>query len=376
MPATPATSLRTPQAWLVSPGFDGLWIIGPAFWITAIVLCFAGEIHDLDATPVWLWAVLIMGVDVGHVYSTLYRTYFDEAEFTARRWLYLGVPTALFALGCFFYWLGGSALFWRVLAYAAVFHFVRQQYGFFMLYSRHERDQPRWAQRLDSALIYLATLHPLLYWHTHDKDITWFTEHDFIALPLPALATLSGLVYATVAAAYLAKEFGRWRRDGQFNLAKQGLLAGTALSWWVGIISFDHDLAFTAINTVAHGIPYLALVWVYGRKQQALGLHTWHWEGMGKLFALRWLPAFLGLLLLLAYVEEGLWDAWVWREHAALFEPFQNIPVASEAMLLWLVPLLTLPQATHYVLDAFIWRMKTPDTPWAAILLHKLSPTT
>lgn len=360
-----------PQPWLVSARFDSLWILAPAFWITALVLIFSGEVHAFDETPLWLWAVLIMGVDVGHVYSTLYRTYFDEAEFAARRRLYLGVPALLFGLGCLLYWLGGAGLFWRVLAYTAVFHFVRQQYGFFMLYSRHERDQPRWAQRIDAALIYLATLYPLVYWHTHDRQISWFTENDFFAIPLPWLSTLTGMVYAAVAIIYAGKEIRRWRLDKCFNLPKQGLLAGTALSWWVGIITFDHDLAFTAINTIAHGLPYLALIWVYGRNQQALGMRTWHWPEMGKIFSLRWLPAFLGLLLLLAYFEEGLWDAWVWRERAELFAPFQNIPAASEAMLLWIVPLLTLPQATHYVLDAFIWRMKTPGTPWAGIMLHR-----
>lgn len=362
---------QTPQPWLASASFDSLWIIGPAFWITATVLLMGEQIQGFETTPVWFWAVLVMGVDVSHVYSTLYRTYFDAAEFSARRWLYLGTPTLLFGLGCFLYWLGGGELFWRVLAYSAVFHFVRQQYGFLMLYSRHERDQATWMRRVDTWAIYLATLYPLIYWHTHERQISWFTENDFLELPLPWLNSLALAAYVAIALAYLGKEIWRWRNSGTINLPKQLLLTGTALSWWIGIISFDNDLAFTAINTIAHGIPYMALVWVYGRNQQALSMHTWYWDGFGKIFAPRWLLAFAGLLLLLAYLEEGLWDALVWREHASLFEPFQNIPEAGKDWLIWLVPLLTLPQATHYVLDAFIWRMKTPDTPWAKILLHR-----
>jgi hypothetical protein len=37
---------------------------------------------------------------------------------------------------------------------------------------------------------------------------------------------------------------------------------------------------------------------------------------------------------------------------------------------MWLVPLLALPQATHYVLDGFIWRRKSnPDvaTAWGGV---------
>ena len=359
------------QPWLASARFDLLWIVGPAFWITVLVLCFSGYADGLAETPEWLWAVLVMGVDVSHVYSTLYRTYFDHAEIEARPRLYLLTPVALLFVGCAIYALGDAALFWRVLAYGAVFHFVRQQYGFFMLYCRGERDKPLWARRIDMALIYLATLYPLIYWHTHRKAIIWFTEGDFFHWPLPWLATASGVVYALVIIAYVLKEAAAWRQVHFFNLPKQLLVAGTALSWWVGIISFDNDLAFTAVNVVAHGIPYMALVWVYGHHQQKMGLATWYWQGLGQLFSLRALPVFSGLLLLVAYVEEGLWDGWVWREHIALFAPFQAMLPASDDWLIVLVPLLTLPQATHYFLDAYIWKMKTPDTPWARILLYR-----
>jgi hypothetical protein len=362
---------RPAQPWLASPGFDLLWIIGPAFWITALVLFFSDYSYQFRETPEWLWAVLVMGVDVSHVYSTLYRTYFDRAELDARLRLYLLTPIALLIIGWIVYAVGGGAVFWRVLAYTAVFHFVRQQYGFFMLYSRGERNRPGWARRIDMALIYLATLYPLVYWHTHNKAITWFTQGDFFHVRLPWLATVTGALYAAVAIVYVFKEWETWRRRRFINLPKQFLLSGTALSWWVGIITFDNDLAFTAINIVAHGIPYLALVWVYGRNQQAMGLATWYWRGMGRLFSVRWLPVFGGLLLLMAYFEEGLWDGWVWREHTALFALFQAMIPATDEWLLLLVPLLTLPQATHYVLDAYIWKMRTPGTPWLKILLYR-----
>lgn len=362
---------RSAQPWLASPGFDLLWIIGPAFWITALVLFFSDYAHGLSETPEWLWAVLVMGVDVSHVYSTLYRTYFDRAELNARRQLYLFTPFLVLCVGWAVYALGGGAVFWRVLAYAAVIHFVRQQYGFFMLYRRGEHGQPAWARRIDMTLIYLATVYPLIYWHTHEKTITWFAHGDFFHLPLPWIAAATGALYAVVAVVYVLKEWATWRARRFINLPKQFLLIGTALSWWVGIITFDNDLAFTAINTVAHGIPYMALIWFYGRNQQAMGIATWHWRGMGQVFSLSWLPVFGGLLLLFAYFEEGLWDGWVWREHTALFAPFQTFVPASDGWLILLVPLLTLPQATHYFLDAFIWRMRTPGTPWAQILLYR-----
>lgn len=131
------------------------------------------------------------------------------------------------------------------------------------------------------------------------------------------------------------------------------LLLGTAASWYVGIVLFNGDLAFTLLNVVAHGIPYLALVWITSQPAAAPDhktlRHWWHGRyGVG---------LFLGLLFGLAYLEEGIWDGLVWREHAGVFSLFQQLPSVSDSLTLaLLVPLLALPQATHYVLDGFIWR--------------------
>jgi len=62
-------------------------------------------------------------------------------------------------------------------------------------------------------------------------------------------------------------------------------------------------------------------------------------------------------IVVFAYLEEGLWDGLVWREHASIFGIFSVLPTVSRRELLAvLIPLLSLPQATHYVLDGFIWK--------------------
>ena len=62
------------------------------------------------------------------------------------------------------------------------------------------------------------------------------------------------------------------------------------------------------------------------------------------------------MLLVLAYFEETLWDVFVWQEHSAVFSGLALPFTIPEGMLHLLVPLLTVPQATHYVLDAWIWK--------------------
>ena len=356
------------QPWLSSRGFDGAFILAPGFAVTLAVLCFPGFFTSHEVTPA-LWAVLVVGVDVGHVYSTLYRTYLDPAEFQQRRTLYLIAPLLGWLAFAGLYSLG-PMVFWRALAYLAVFHFVRQQYGFMMLYGRRERS----FRILDKAAIYAATLYPLLWWHTHARHFAWFTPGDFVALSEPVLADAGLMVYAATALAYGAKEIWLHRAGEPFNWPRNLLLAGTALSWWVGIVALDSDLAFTAVNVVAHGMPYVALVWLYGRNQ-ARGNVPARLFGLSRvrLFTTACLPLFVGLPLLLAYLEEGLWDGFVWSEHPGLFAAFTALPsIDDRDVLVWLVPLLALPQITHYVLDAYIWRLRQPGTPWKRTLLPSM----
>jgi hypothetical protein len=49
----------------------------------------------------------------------------------------------------------------------------------------------------------------------------------------------------------------------------------------------------------------------------------------------------------------------VWNEHQTVFKLFSFLPQVNDQVLLSLiVPLLVVPQATHYVLDGFIWKKK------------------
>lgn len=361
------------QPWIYSAKVDGAFILAPALVITALVLLFQNTISAAGDVPPWAWVMLIVGVDVAHVYSTLYRTYFDKEELKARQALYILVPllgwlifTALYSID--------SMLFWRVLAYLAVFHFMRQQYGFMMIYGRKERYPAPYFRRIDQATIYMATLYPLIYWHTHPRDFQWFMEGDFMAVSYPWLHSLALFAYIALATVYLVKEVWLWRTQRLFNWPRNLLLLGTALSWGVGIVIFNNDLAFTATNVIAHGIPYMALIWIFGRNQSNIEQQKTYFGkiSLSRFFSLAYLPAFVGLLVLFAYLEEGLWDGLVWTEHRSIFQPFSFLPpVSTQETLIWLVPLLALPQITHYALDAFIWRLKDTNTPWKDILFYQ-----
>jgi hypothetical protein len=136
------------------------------------------------------------------------------------------------------------------------------------------------------------------------------------------------------------------------------VIAGTTASWYIGIVYLNGDMAFTLLNVVSHGIPYMALIWIYGKKSISTTAKQ-HSQLLQWIFSRYGLLLFLSIIFLLAYLEEGLWDITLWKEHTTVFGIFNwgNIKL-SEALLTLVVPLLALPQITHYIIDGFIWKVK------------------
>ena len=63
------------------------------------------------------------------------------------------------------------------MALVAVFHFIRQQYGFMRIYSRFEPKG--FGKKLDGLIIYSATIYPMIFWFFTPRKFTWFVENEF-----------------------------------------------------------------------------------------------------------------------------------------------------------------------------------------------------
>lgn len=334
------------------------WIFSPALDLLAFALPPLLSLAILAAMPErtaegseWVWVTGVLLVDVAHVWSTVFITYASPAELRRHPERYALVPGAAWVVGVLLYSLGGAALFWRCLAYLAVFHFVRQQYGWMMLYRARGRERGRAGAIIDGAAVYAATLYPLLWWHAHlPRRFDWFLPGDFVRGLPPAVATAAGWIYVACLGAYAARAIARALSRAPIPWGKHLLLLGTAATWYVGIVLYDDDDAFTLTNVLAHGIPYAVLVFSYARHTRARepGLAASLLGGSALAASVR----FVACLWLLAYVEELLWDRGVWHDRADLFGAGPDLS-SFEA---WLVPLLAVPQVTHYVLDGLFWR--------------------
>lgn len=345
--------------WLLSRRADILLFGGSAG--AALALLLAGWLTgtlDGDAPP-WLFVLAVVGVDVAHVWATGWRVYADGDEFGRRPVLYLAIPAAAYVGGVLAHTIS-PLLFWRLLAYTAVFHFVRQQYGWVALYRRKsgENDEPdgRISRAIDEVTIYGATIAPLVFWHANaPRRFSWFVAGDFVTGLPRAIGTISLLAFGAVLLVYAAKEIRRARHGLPVSWGKNLVVGTTILTWFLGIVVLNSDYAFTVLNVLVHGIPYFGFVWAASRQRASERAARRRVPTFADRAAAN-IALFLLPLLALAWTEEWGWDRFVWHDHGALFPgpPFEPGPL----LLSLLVPLFALPQATHYLLDAWIWKVR------------------
>ena len=359
--------------WLFSRRIDLLTFGGSAVasWcLVALGACFG--LLDRDA-PAWTFVLCVVAIDVAHVWSTGFRVYFDRHELRQHPLLYLGVPALAYLVGLTLHAV--SALtFWCALAYLAVFHFVRQQVGFMRLYARQNPAQTALDSALEQGCLYASMLYPLVSWHAHlPRAYTWFVQGDFLeAEPVQELAAMSLPMFEVCCFGLLAAFFVRQlalARRGTWVPGKSVLVVATFSCWVLGIVVFDSDYVFTVTNVLIHGVPYFVLTYRYGLTSKTAD------TGSAGLSALRapWarrvcvagvLP-FLLVCIGLASVEEALWHGLVWQNQGGEtgFSP-------RDRFLVFLVPLLAVPQITHYVLDGFVWRVRRQNP----VLRRELEP--
>ena len=309
-----------------------------------------------DETPGWAWVPAVILCDVAHVWSTALphvprsggasrapvapRARADRSGFAA------GV--ALFALG--------ELAFWRALAYLAIFHFVRQQYGWVSLYRARAGETGRARSLVDTAAIYAATLWPLLHWHTHlPRRFSWFVAGDVVRAAVVRDADRDRALRRRARRVRACAPRRMWLR-GTPNPGKDVVVVDDGARLVrrhrrvrLGLRVHRHERVHARHPVLRARLRPRA----QARDARAPARDTRALRSRERLT--RHVLVYLAVLWLIAFVEELVWDRAVWHDRGWLF----GEPGSVGALKLVIVPLLALPQLTHYVLDGFIWRRRS-----------------
>ncbi|TAG06855.1 MAG: hypothetical protein EAZ44_01595 [Cytophagia bacterium] len=348
------------KIWLFSFQIDIIGLFLPV-WL-ACFACFFIPIKILNnPLPLWVWVIVVMGIDVSHVWATILRTYLDKFEFERHKKLLLFTPILVFLV--LFFVVNISILwFWRVMAYLALHHFVRQQYGFLALY-RAKYGIKHSKFFADKWVIYFSMLYPIFYWHfSSQRKFQWFYVGDFLNLSFflekyNFIWQYLHFFYFLILFFWLIEEIYYSQKIAikKWAWGKILWILTTALAWYIGIVYFNSDIAFTLTNVIAHGVPYILLVFVYVEKKKSIQLSTSFsfWKYTKHIFLM------FVCILLLAFLEEYCWDWWLNRQKIAFFSHFLSYPTylfTDPFLKAFAFAFLSIPQVSHYIIDGYIWK--------------------
>lgn len=356
------------NVWLFSRKID-LFVLCLPVWLTWAA-CFMLPESILSRKPdLWFWVIFILGVDVSHVWSTIFRTYLDKGEFERHRKILIRAPLLAFTVLFLLAFLSVK-LFWTVMAYVALHHFIKQQYGFMALYRLRYKEKISKRFFKDKPVIFFSMLYPVFFWHLNGiRKFNWFVNGDFLHIDklinflganesfFTAVNTTGNILYWAVMAGWLIEEIYRTHRQGlPIAYGKILLMMSTGVNWYLGIVFFNSDIAFSLTNVVAHGVPYMALVFFYVLRKKQLEEPELSISPFRVLIQI----AFMVLIvLLLAFGEEYFWDMFLNREKLGFFNEIIRYPF-EELQSSWAQALafaaLSMPQVAHYLIDGYIWR--------------------
>lgn len=341
------------RQWLFSKRLDLIFLFIPIWISWGICFLFDKEFAMLQL-PIVIWVIVVLGIDVTHVWSTIFRTYLSSTDRSIySRSLYLA-PIIAFIVAFISSWYS-EHLFWRLLAYFALYHFIKQQYGFLRLYNLHTKIEGRLIK--DKWIIYIATLFPVFVWHfLGDRKFNWFNINDFIIFPVLSttyVQVLNYIYFSLLLIWFIDILYCCVKTKQRIPIGKLLWVFSTFGTWWLGIIYFNSDFSFTITNVVAHGIPYMALVFYYVEEKKEIEKQQEN-KKLQVLFSILWM---FSICLFLGWSEEMMWDVFINNEREEVFGSWLFY-IDKQFFRAIVIALLSLPQITHYILDGIIWKGK------------------
>lgn len=365
--------------WLFSRKLDLLGLYLP-IWLTWVLCFWMPDSIMTSNLPLWAWVIFVLGADVSHVWSTIFRTYLDKTEFQNHKKNLLLAPI-ICLIGLFPFALFGEMTFWRVMAYLALYHFIKQQYGFLMLYRAKSKNFYR--KRIsDKFIIYLSMLYPVFVWHFSDGlNFDWFVKGDFIELYhfidnqffKTKIVPIGNAIYWLLVGLWTAEDIWICRQNNlSISYGKILWTLSTAMNWFLGIVWLNSDFAFSVTNVVAHGIPYMILVFFYVERKKVLEQKLTHGMAGFQVFMHIFLMVFV--VMLLAFGEEFFWDMLLNDEKNQFFESLFSYPISVLENPIWravALVILSVPQVSHYIIDGFIWKNNAKNPYLKPVLFRK-----
>jgi len=278
-----------------------------------------------------LFTWLALGVlDGGHVYSTLWRTYFNKNELLRRPLYYKLAPVLLFLLFALWVYFGGLYLGY-VVVYFTIYHNIRQLFGVSKWYQKINKSFDKGSD----FFLYAFCLIPVIAFHFRDNVQTPnYYDVSGSLYPDQFLFSLSLLIFSLLFLLYAVKEVIFYFKTKQLQTARILSVIYPGLIYSFAFLFSNNIIEILFPLVVSHGLTYLILI------DYSLERTTSNYKKKTLIF------------VLLAAVVFGSTEFFTESLFVDVSDPTKAIATA-----LFLTPLFC-----HYLFDAFLWTKDHPES--------------
>jgi hypothetical protein len=310
---------------------DALFILLPGYITFLIIYGINLPLLAYNALSFFIFAI----IDSGHVYNTLWRTYFNAEERKSSK-LYLLVPLVIF-IGILLWFYFQIPYLWSFIFYATVYHHLRQYYGVMKWYEKKSFSFSAYSGKF----LYALCLLPSIASHFRGNlRLSFYTSRDFLHYPNQKLFLICCAVHLLLVVFWLGYELYSYRR-GRFHLQRfLSILFPTGLYSLTGYIAVNSSQVLMPL-IMAHGIPYIALMGISLRKSRPDKYNNYK---------------MIFIILVSTAIIFGSCEYFFEQFSADLNDQYLFIkPSLLQSVL---VSLYLIPVLCHYAFDAIIWRRK------------------
>ena len=336
------------------PAVDYLFI-GSAWSVAAVIYWwFRPAMMMTVNSDVWIWAVLL--ATSTHFAASTVRLYSRPVYYREFSFLAFAFPAVTMAglVACLLF-PGSLGRYLQVIYLTwAPFHYAKQIYGLSLMYSFRSGFK---LHAGDKRLIYGVCMLPFwfaLFSGSPHMGAGWLLPTEFVRDVPGLLTALTGLKNALMVAVFAAPIYLYWKiwsaKGGILPLIVLLMMLSNGL-WWT-VLNFDE--AFV-LATIGHGIQYLAITLIYHVREQVNKPGNRHGPAYHAV-------SFYMKCLVLGY---ALFSCWPWVFVWAGFG-------VAQSMLL----VIAVINIHHFVVDAYIWRLRVPANREALADRNTPVPTT
>ena len=161
--------------------------------VSFLVFLMLGESESLVASIFWIFVFSF--ANIGHVYSTFVKMYFDPNEKQHSNW-YWTVPLFFVLLAIVWKLFLPFVYFWVFVMYFDVFHNLRQGLGVMKWYEKLNKN----FHKFSSYIFYFVTIFPIIVFHFRNVNISFLSFYTPVEplLPVPLEPQIFNILNQTV----------------------------------------------------------------------------------------------------------------------------------------------------------------------------------